>query len=436
MSILTYLQIEELATYRHDATARSSAEELLGIPVRRKCTMASSPQPLRARRPPREDPRFRELVESAPDAIIEFDGNGRIVLLNGMTEELFGYTRDELLGQPVEILIPEELRVAHMLSRKQYYARPVTRPMGKGLALLGRHKDGSRIPVEISLSPVKALDGFSVIAIIRDIRERRKAEDKLRAIQEKFTSELKLRNKEIEQADLLKSEFLSSMSHELRTPLHTIIGFSELLAEELKGPLNEDQQRFVQHIHKDSMHLLELINEILDLDKIEAGRLELRMEIFDVSVAIEAALSSVRPRGEAKAIRIETRVAASMMLYADCLRFKQILINLLTNAVKFTPEAGGILIVATPRTGFAEIAVSDTGIGVTEDNHDLIFDKFYQASESTRGVGEGTGLGLAITKALVEQHGGRIWLESTPGKGSCFTFTIPAQPAPPQEDTP
>jgi signal transduction histidine kinase len=224
------------------------------------------------------------------------------------------------------------------------------------------------------------------------------------------------------------------MSHELRTPLHTIIGFSDLLAEGLKGPLNDDQKRFVGHIQRDSMHLLELINQILDLSKIESGLLELRSDTFEMSGAVEEVLSSVRLLGEAKLIRIETELGARVTLTADRLRFKQILLNLLSNAVKFSPEGEKVRIGATCRDGFAEVAVSDNGIGVPESEHDSIFNKFYQVAVTTKNVREGTGLGLAITKALVEQHGGRIWLESEPGKGSCFRFTIPAQAGPEEGD--
>ena len=222
--------------------------------------------------PLRLNQRFRELLEAAPDAIIEVDPSGKIVLLNTMTEKIFGYERGELLGQPLEILIPEELRAAHVHNRTAYRTQPLTRPMGTGLALQGRRKDGTCFPVEISLSPVKSADGFSVTAIIRDTTERKRAEDQLRAVQEQFTRELQLRTEAVQRADRLKSEFLGSMSHELRTPLHTIIGFSDLLSEELKGPLNEDQKKFVAHIQRDSRHLLEIINQILDLSKIEAGQ--------------------------------------------------------------------------------------------------------------------------------------------------------------------
>ena len=382
----------------------------------------------------RTDRRFRELLEAAPDAIIEVNRDGRIVLLNVVTEKLFGYPREELLGGPVELLIPQQLRGAHSEHRANYWNRPSTRSMGSGLKLFGQRKDGSRFPVEISLSPVKSEDGFRVTAIIRDITEREQIEERLRAIQEKYAHELAetnrelgLRNQEIERANRLKSEFLASMSHELRTPLHTVIGFSELLGEEIEGPLNDKQKRFIGHIHKDSMHLLELINDILDLSKIEAGRLELRLEAFDAALAIEEVLASIRAPGTAKSIRITSSVSLPTALYADHLRFKQVLYNLLSNAVKFTPEGGAVRVEAAVSNGFVEVSVSDTGIGIPKEERESVFNMFHQVGATTKGVREGTGLGLAITKHLVEQHGGRIWLESELGKGSRFTFTIPIE---------
>lgn len=368
--------------------------------------------------------RFRELLEAAPDAIIEVDREGRILLLNLATEKLFGYQRDELLGQTVDILVPDYLRARHPEHRARYWSLPVTRPMGSGLELHGRHKDGSSLPVEISLSPVKSEDGFRVTAIIRDISERRQAESQFREMQQAYTRELESRNREVERANQLKSEFLASMSHELRTPLHTIIGFSELLGEGLEGALNEKQSRFIGHIHKDSMHLLELINHILDISKIESGRLELRRETFDIAGALEETLSSLRPQSIAESIRVETNLSIPMAIFADRLRVKQIFFNLVSNALKFTPKGGRVDMTGSLREGFVEISVSDTGIGIPKEQHEAVFDKFYQTGATTKGVREGTGLGLAITKALVEAHGGRIWLESEPGKGSRFTFTL------------
>jgi PAS domain S-box-containing protein len=380
----------------------------------------------------RADRRFRELLEAAPDAIIEVDRGGRIVLLNIVTEKLFGYTREELLDRPLEILIPEELRGAHVGHRAAYWSHPSVRAMGSGLKLYGQRKDGSRFPVEISLSPVKSEDGFRVTAIIRDISEREQVEERLRTIQETYTHqladtnrELELRNLEIERANRMKSEFLASMSHELRTPLHTVIGFSELLGEEIEGPLNDKQKRFIGHIHKDSLHLLDLINDILDLSKIEAGHLELHREPFDAASAIEEVLSSVRTQCSAQSIQLTTSVSVPAALDADRVRFKQVLYNLLSNAVKFTPQGGKIDVNARVLDGFLEVAVTDTGIGIAKEEHASVFDKFHQVGATTKGVREGTGLGLAISRHLVEQHGGRIRLLSKPGQGSCFTFTVP-----------
>jgi PAS domain S-box-containing protein len=397
----------------------SSSEVLEGKDLRATAQIEAAREEARAAR------RFRDLLEAAPDAIIETDAEGRIVLLNRGTEKMFGYSREELLGAPVEMLVPDAARSRHHEHREKYRAHPSTRPMGIGLTLEGRKKDGSRIPVEISLSPVESEDGFRVTAIIRDVSERKKAEDALRAVQEKYTQELAERNRELERANRLKSEFLASMSHELRTPLHTVIGFSELLGEQLEGPLNEKQQRFVSHIHKDSLHLLELINDVLDLSRIESGRLALRPEVFDFPVVLEESIGSIRPQAHAKSQTIETDVALPLALEADRLRIKQVLVNLLSNAVKFTPEGGLIRVTARANGRKATISVSDTGIGIPKSEHESIFDKFYQVSATTKGVREGTGLGLAITKHLVEEHGGQMLLQSEPGKGSVFTFTIP-----------
>jgi PAS domain S-box-containing protein len=369
--------------------------------------------------------RLGELLESAPDAILELDPEGRIVLLNRMAEQLFGYTREEMLAQTVDALVPEALRGAHKGHRARYHSHPVTRPMGSGLKLEARRKDGSHFPVEISLSSVKSGDGFRVTAIIRDITERREMESRLRATEEKYIGELELRNREAERANQLKTEFLGNMSHELRSPLHTVIGFAELLAEEREGPLNEKQRRFVGHIKTDSLHLLDLINDLLDLSKVEAGRLELRYEVFAIDAVIAEAISSVQPRATAKGLEIGTDISITTPVCADRLRFKQILHNLLTNAIKFTPEGGRVSVDAAGRGRFVEISVSDTGIGIPEDQQQAVFDKFYQVRAGIQGGHEGTGLGLAITKRLVEQHGGYISLKSEPGNGTCFTFIIP-----------
>ncbi|MBV8550617.1 MAG: response regulator [Acidobacteriaceae bacterium] len=345
---------------------------------------------------------------------------------------MFGYQREELLGQLIEILIPESLRQQHQVHRDHYAEHPVTRPMGIGLELFARRKDATQFPVEISLSPIRSPQGSRVIAMVRDITNRKQAEAKINAMHQEFTAELgaknrqlEIRNQEVERANRLKSEFLASMSHELRTPLHTIIGFADLLGEELKGGLNDDQKRFVAHIQRDSRHLLELINDILDLSKIESGRLELHPELFNAADAIVEAVAGLRALAENKQIRISEIVEHNPTIQADRLRFKEVLYNLIGNAIKFTPENGQITVECRERPDGIFFAVTDTGIGIDPSEQQAIFDKFYQLGSTTRGVREGTGLGLTITKSLVEMHGGRIWVESTPGVGSRFQIVLP-----------
>lgn len=379
--------------------------------------------------------RFRHLLEAAPDAILEIDRDGCIALMNAATERLFGYTREELLGKNVDTLVPNEARVRHAHHRANYGAHPLPRPMGSGLLLQGQRKDGTRFPVEISLSPFESDEGFRIGAIIRDVTERVNAEEQIRVLQAKYTEELtaanrqlELRNREVETANQLKSEFLASMSHELRTPLHTIIGFAELLSEGLEGALTEKQLRFANHILKDGRHLLDLINDILDLSKIEAGRLELKLEEFDWTDALKDVIATIQPQAIARnVILAPSDQIPSHRIYADRVRFKTILYNLLSNAVKFTPARGKVWVEAALRERMLIVAVRDTGVGIPVEQQTRIFDKFYQVGLATSGVREGTGLGLAIAKHFVERHGGAITVESTPGRGSSFTFTIPLE---------
>lgn len=376
--------------------------------------------------------RFRQLLEAAPDAILEVDSEGKIVLLNETAEKMFGYSREELLGLNVETLVPAAMRGSHVEHRRSYTSQPLMRPMGIGLELKAQKKDGSLFPVEISLSPNRVEEGLRVIALVRDISARKEAEDRLRAIQAEHTAELaaknlqlEARNRDVEKANRLKSEFLASMSHELRTPLHTIIGFSELMTEELEGPLTPKQKRFLGHILQDSRHLLELINEILDLSKIEAGRLELQLGPFDFAACLGEVLAGIQQQAAAKNIRLENRNTFQGEIFADRLRVKEILYNLLSNAVKFTPNEGLVWVESVVRGKWLSTTVGDTGIGISPEEHESVFEKFYQVGSTTKGTREGTGLGLPITRKLVELHGGAIQLESRPGEGSRFSFTLP-----------
>ncbi len=379
--------------------------------------------------------RFSLLLEAAPDAILEVDPEGRIVLANTEAERLFQRGRGELHGLPVEELLPERFRGGHFAHRTHYVNHPVRRPMGAGLDLYAVRKDGTEFAVDINLSPLP--DGTEkghVMCVLRDVSQRRGAEERIRILNQRLerrsselaaaNQELSLRNQEVERANRLKSEFLASMSHELRTPLNTILGFSELLSEQTAGVLNEKQKRFLTHIQRDASHLLELINDVLDLSKIEAGRLELHLEKFPMAVAVAEVLTSVRPLAATKGIGLDSDLDTQLTLEADRLRFKEILFNLLSNAIKFTPSGGRVWIESSVVDGSICIVVGDTGIGIAAEDQEPIFESFRQVSATTKGVREGTGLGLAITRRLVEHHGGRIWVESELGKGSRFFFTL------------
>ena len=228
-----------------------------------------------------------------------------------------------------------------------------------------------------------------------------------------------------------KSEFLANMSHELRTPLNAIIGFSEVLLERMFGELNPKQDEYLQDIMTSGRHLLSLINDILDLSKIEAGRMELELTKFDLPAAMENALTLVRGRAEAHAIALTRDVDRRLGEFvADERKLKQVLVNLLSNAVKFTPEGGRVDVRAAPADGGVEISVSDTGIGIAPEDQEAIFEEFRQAGGDYTRKREGTGLGLSLARKFVELHGGRLWVKSEMGNGSTFTFTLPERPWP------
>ena len=241
---------------------------------------------------------------------------------------------------------------------------------------------------------------------------------------------LERRSAELEVASRHKSEFLASMSHELRTPLNAVIGFSEVLLERMFGELNERQDEYLRDILASGRHLLELLNDILDLSKVEAGRMDLERSTFSVSHAVDYGVSMVRERAVRHGISLTAEVAPDVgELHADELRFKQVLLNLLSNAVKFTPDGGTVTVTASRDTTEVVVAVVDTGVGIAEPDQERIFDAFQQGSRSPSRQ-EGTGLGLTLCKRIVELHGGRIWLQSSIGAGSTVTFAIPLMTPP------
>jgi signal transduction histidine kinase len=239
-------------------------------------------------------------------------------------------------------------------------------------------------------------------------------------------NEIQDKSRQLEVANKHKSEFLANMSHELRTPLNAIIGFSEVLIERMFGEMNAKQEDYLKDIHSSGKHLLSLINDILDLSKVEAGRMELELSEFHLPAALQNAMTLVRERAHTHGIALKLRVDPKLgQIHADERKFKQIVLNLLSNAVKFTPDGGRVDVNARMNGEAVEIAVKDTGVGIAPKDQEAVFEEFRQVGRDYTTKQEGTGLGLALTRRFVELHGGKLSLKSAPGKGSTFTFTLP-----------
>ncbi len=355
--------------------------------------------------------RYHTLFENAPDGIVIADPQSYYLDANASICRMLGYTHDELIGlHATDIVVPAE--VPHIdVALNRIKSSPSYHREWQF-----RRKDGSVFEAEVIATMMP--DG-NLLGMIRDVSERKRADATLREAEKQKQLAF--------EASRLKSEFLANMSHELRTPLNCIIGFTEFLFDEKPGPLNPKQKEYLTDVHNSSKHLLQLINDVLDLAKVEAGKIELNLESFPLAKAIEEVCAVVKGIAQKKSVTITSRVAPGVpSVTLDPQKFKQVCYNLMSNAVKFTDPVGSVEITALAReAGRFEVRVKDTGIGIREKDLQRLFREFEQLESGADRRFEGTGLGLALTKKLVEAMGGSIGVESEYGKGSTFFAILP-----------
>ncbi|HYV97317.1 MAG TPA: PAS domain S-box protein, partial [Gemmatimonadaceae bacterium] len=346
--------------------------------------------------------RFRGVLEAVPDAFVLVDDSGRVALVNSETERLFGYARDELLGEPVELLVPARFHQSHPGHRTSYFSDPQTRPMGIGLELSGRRKNGTEFPVEISLSPLFIDDARLAIAAIRDVTARKQTEEALR-----------IANSELE-------SFTYSVSHDLRAPIRQIDGFSRMLAERLGGDADEQVAHYLKRIRDGTRHMGRLVDDLLNLAHI--GRQDIHPRLIPLDDVVRAVIGDLQSDPAARPI--EWTVHPLPAVVCDPGLIKVAFTNLLANAIKYTRprERPAIEIGQAPHRGTTAVFVRDNGVGFDMQYADKLFGVFQRLHRAEEF--EGTGVGLATVQRIVHKHGGEIWADATPDGGATFSFTL------------
>ena len=350
-----------------------------------------------------------DMVKNSPDAIFTMNYDTIITSWNKGAENIYGYTSKEIIGKPIHFLIPtDQYNNVLEIGKKIKPGNKVNHIESKGL-----NKNGKILDISVTVSPIKNSEGNVVgsFSIARDFTE--------------TNEQQKLYQEQLLKSSQFKSEFMASMSHELRTPLNSIIGFTDVILERISGEINKEQEKFLTNVKTSALHLLDLINDVLDIAKIEAGKVELNVEDVNLSKIISQIDTMIKPIYKRKNLKFEIqKIDKNKIIRVDRLRFKEILFNLLSNAMKYTKE-GSIKLEFSEDENYWKFDIIDSGIGIKEEDFDLIFQDFKRIRSVYVAQIEGTGLGLSLTKRLIEFHGGNISFTSTFGEGSTFTFTIP-----------
>jgi PAS domain S-box-containing protein len=353
--------------------------------------------------------KFRLVVEASPSGMVMTDSTSKIVLVNAEAERLFGYTRDELIGKPIEMLVPPRIRGEHVRFRDAFHARPEARSMGAGRDLHIVRKDGTEVPVEIGLNPIRTGEGMMVLSAIIDISERQLA---MRALAER-SNELQRSNAELEQ-------FAYVASHDLQEPLRMVASYTELLAERFEGKLDDKAEKYMNYVIDGAKRMQQLVRDLLAYSRV--GTQDNTPRLIDSEIVVKKVLDGLKVAIEESRAKIVCEKLPP--IYADEMQLAQVFQNLIGNALKFHGDRVPHIHVSAERNnGECMFCVKDNGIGIDKQYAERVFQMFQRLHE--RGKYDGSGIGLAIAKKIVERHGGRIWFESELEKGTTFYFTIP-----------
>lgn len=347
---------------------------------------------------------FRDLLDAAPDPTVIVAADASIVLVNAQVTNVLGYTRQELVGQQIEILVPERFRSEHPGLRDGFLSAPAARPLGGDRELFALHKDGRELPVEISLAPLYTGEGMLVSAALRDITERKRMQ---------------------EEAVRMREELIATVSHELRTPLTSIIGSAEMLGDLAERELSPRARELVGVIERNAGRELRLIDDLLTMAFLDGRRLRIALAPVDLTAVGQRVVDDLGPRADDAGLELSFDGEELAPVFGDFYRLVQVVENLVSNALKFTPSGGSVAIIVRAGGPDAVLEVADTGIGVSGAEQPKLFDRLYRSPSAVAAHVQGAGLGLSIVQKIIEAHDGTVEVESELGAGTTFRVRLP-----------